>query len=371
MLNILHLYSNHKWTGSADHALNLVRWQNRDSRAHPIFACGHRRGSQNHLEQKATEMHLPCLEGLFLNKHLNWRMVPDIFALKKIVARHYIDVIHCHQDNDAFTAVLAGFGHRTVRTCYDGHLAALNFRQQVVFRRTAKILAASNQVRNYLQQKYPQQKIEAVDIAVDLEKFRPVPKSRKLQAEFGLDSREPVAGIVARVQKHKNFELLIAALELIATEVSQFKFLIIGRGTHIDTIARQPIQEKGLQDHVIFTGYRGDDYRDVLNLLDFKVFLYPGSDGSCRAAREALACGIPVIAAKRGILPELVKDGETGMLVDENPRSLATAMTTLIRKTQYRLDLSRAARTYARKVLRPEAYTDKVMAAYESVIANK
>ncbi len=296
-------------------------------------------------------------------------MVPDVYALKKIWARQHIDVIHCHQDNDAFAAVLAGFGHCMVRTCYDGHLAALNFRQQVVFRRAAKILTASNQVCNYLKHRYPQKKIEAVDIPVDLETFHPMPKSRELLEEFGIDPRGPVAGIVARVQKHKNFELLIDALEMTAAEIPQFKFLVVGRGTHIDTVARQPIQRKRLQDRVIFTGYREEDYRDVLNLLDFKVFLYPGSDGACRAVREALACGKPVIATRRGLLPELIKDGETGMLVDENPRLLASAMMTLFRETQYRLKLSRAAQAYAREVLRPDAYIDKVMAAYELITA--
>ena len=369
--NILHLYSNHKWTGPADHALNLVAWQKRDSRINPIFACSHRKGRQNHLWVKARERQLPCLNDLFLYKHLHWKMVSDVYALKKIVARRHIDVVHCHQNNDAFTAVLAGFGNRMIRTCYDGHLPAFNFRQRIVFRHAAKILAASNRVGNQLQQRYPHQEIEHIDIPVDLEKFRPMPKCRKLQKEFGIDSRDPVAGIVARVQKHKNFELLIDALEMIVKKLPQFKFLIVGRGTHIDTIARQPIEKKGLQKRVIFTGYRGQDYREVLNLFDFKVFLYPGSDGACRAVREALACGKPVIATKKGILPELIKDGETGMLIDENPQALANVMMMLFQKTQYRMEMARAARTYAQRVLNPEAYIEKVWAAYESITVDE
>ena len=186
-----------------------------------------------------------------------------------------------------------------------------------------------------------------------------MPKSLKLQKEFGISSRDPVAGIVARVQKHRNFSLLIEALEQIVKEIPKFKFLIVGRGTLIDTIARQPIQKKGLQNQVIFAGYRKDDYRDVLNLFDFKIFLYPGSDGACRAVREAMACGKPVIATKRGILSELIKDGETGVLVDENPQALAKAMITLVRENQYRLELAHAARTYAQVALNPERYLKK------------
>ena len=48
---------------------------------------------------------------------------------------------------------------------------------------------------------------------------------------------------------------------------------------YIDTVAREPVQHRGLGKNIIFTGYRGDDYRDVLNLFDYKIFLVPGSDG--------------------------------------------------------------------------------------------
>ena len=294
-----------------------------------------------------------------------------MYALKKIIARKHINAIHCHQNNDAFSTVLAGFGNRMVVTCYNGQPPVVNFRQRLFFRHAAIILAASQRVVNHLQQRYPHKDIQQVDIPVDLEKFRPRPKSHKLQNEFKISSGDPVAGMVARVQKHKNFGLLIDALEQVVKEMPQFKFLIVGRGTHMDTIARQPIHKRGLQNQVIFTGYREEDYRDVLNLFDFKVFLYPGSDGTCRAVREALACGKPIIATKRGILPELIKNGETGMLVDQNPHALAKAMMTLSRETHYRLKFSRGARTYAQSVLNPEIYMAKVIAAYESITANQ
>ena len=370
MKNILHLYSNHKWTGPADHALNLVAWQKTASRVNPIFACSRRDGSQNHLWAKARERQLPCLDDLFLYKHLHWKMASDVFSLRKIVTQQRIDVIHCHQDNDAFTAVLAGLGHQMIRTCYEGRPSALNFRQRVIFRHAAKIMTASHRVGNDLRKRYPHKNIEQVDIPVDLDKFQPKPKCLKLQKEFGISAQDPVAGIVARVQKHRNFPLLIDALEQIVKEIPQFKFLIVGRGTLIDTLARQPIQKKGLQNQVILAGYRKEDYRDVLNLFDFKVFLYPGSDGACRAVREAMACGKPVIATKRGILPELIKDGETGILVDENPQALAKAMITLFRENQHRLELARTARKYAQNALSPQRYLKKVIAGYESVIAS-
>jgi len=368
MKNVLHLYSNNKWTGPADHALNLVAWLMRREDVEAFFACGRRRGMQNQLYEKARQRHLGFVDDLVLKKHLSWEIFPDIYALKKNVTRKRINLIHCHQDNDALTAVLAGFGNRMIRTCYDGEPSSLNFRQRFFYHRTAKIITASLQIQNFLASIFPDKDIEQVDIPVDSDLFRPLEKSAKLLAEFGLTAETPVGGIVARVQKHRNFSLLLDAIEQVVREIPDFKFLIVGRGTHIDTVARQPVSRRGLGNTVIFTGYRKDDYRDVLNLFDYKIFLVPGSDGSCRAVREALACGKPVIATRRGILPELIRDGETGLLIEDKPADLARAMIAMVKEKDFRRRCSHTARQYAETILSPKRYINKVVACYDSII---
>ena len=367
-LKILHLYSNHKWTGPADHALNLVSWLKRRPGVNVYFGCSRRRRRQNHLINKAGERGIACVDGILLNKHLNWKVIPDIFSIKKLVDRNGIHLIHSHQYNDALTTILAGFGGRLIKTCYEGEPFPLSHRQGFIFRRTARIMTASVRVQKYLSEVYPDKIVEQVDIPVEPGHFRPLAKSEKLLAEFGLGIDDPVAGIVARVQKHRKFSLLLDALELVIREIPDFRFLIVGRGTHIDTLARQPVNRRGLEKHIIFTGYRKEDYRDVLNLFDYKIFLVPGSDGSCRAVREALACGKPVIAARKGILPELVKDGQTGLLIDERPQDLAEAILTMCRNHDYQQQCARAARQYAETILNPDRYVKKMIACYESMI---
>jgi glycosyltransferase involved in cell wall biosynthesis len=283
------------------------------------------------------------------------------------MARNGFNLIHSHQDTDALTAVMAGFGDRLIRTCYDGEPTPLNLRQRFFFRQTAKILTASTRVQTYLSEIYPDKDIEQVDIPVDLNWFCPLAKSEKILAEFGIRAADPVAGIVARVQKHRNFALLLDAVEQVVKEIPQFKFLIVGRGTHIDALARRPVKRRRLEKNVVFSGYRDDDYREVLNLFDFKVFLTPGSDGSCRAVREALACGKPVIATRKGILSELIKDGETGLLIDNRAADLVGAMLTMHREVDFRRHCSRAARRYAENFLCPENYVKKVVGCYDSL----
>ena len=331
------------------------------------FACARRPGVQNRLYRKAVERELPYVDGMYLNKHFSWEILPDIVSLKKTVSQRRIDLIHSHQDGDSMIAVLGGFGHRLIRTCYDGKPAPLSFRQRFALRRTARIMTASLAVRAHLAKILPDKSIEQVDIPVDGSRYCPRPKNEKLLAEFGVAAGEPVGGIVARVQKHRKFDILLNAIEQVVDQIPQFKFLIVGRGTHMDTLARRPVKQRGLEKNVIFTGYRDDDYGEVLNLFDFKVFLTPGSDGACRAVREALACGKPVIASREGILPELIENGKTGILIEDRTTDLVRAMLTMAKEKAFRQQCSGAARQYALDVLGSERYVQKVIDCYQSL----
>jgi glycosyltransferase involved in cell wall biosynthesis len=293
-----------------------------------------------------------------------------LYILKQLVRRRRVDLIHSHQENDCLTAVLAGCGHRLVRTCYDGDPPPLTPRRRFALAKTACILTASTRVRDFLAQAFPGKPVAQIDIPVDARKFRPKPKNTALCREFGLAPGQVVGGIVARVQKHRHFATLLAALAAVVREIPDLKFLVIGRGTHIDAVAREPARRLGLEKNLIFTGYRREDYLDVLNLLDYKVFLQPGSDGACRAVREALACAKPVIASRRGLLPELVRDGQTGILVDggnDEARGLAAAMLAFHRRADFRNRCAQAARSYAETDLDPERCVEKVLACYRRV----
>ena len=367
-MNVLHLYSNHKFTGPADHALNLAEGLGRRSGVSSPIACGWRKGTENYLWARAEQLDLELVQGFHLAKHLNWRIVPDVIRLRLLLKTRAYDLIHSHLDNDMLTALAAGCGRRLVRTVYAGEPWQLNWRQKAGFSMAAMILTASSRVRDSLSSLYPAKFIRHLQIPVDLGRFAHRTKNSRLLNEFGIAANQPVAGIVARVQHHRRFDLLLKSLRRVTTEIPNFKFLVIGRGTHLEEIAARPVQQMGLQDYVVFTGYRGEDYADVLNLMDFKIFLVPGSDGACRAVREALASAIPVVATRRGILPELIQEGETGHLVEETTESLARVMIGLCKDPARRIKMAESAREFAKKHLDPDRYVSEVVRCYNDLI---
>jgi glycosyltransferase involved in cell wall biosynthesis len=94
----------------------------------------------------------------------------------------------------------------------------------------------------------------------------------------------------------------------------------------------------------------------------------PGSDGSCRAVREAMALGIPVIAARRGMLPEIIENNREGLIVDDSPENLANAMMTLIENPGIREAMGQNARQKACEEFDLDKQTKKIEAIYEEVL---
>ncbi|MGI9592288.1 MAG: glycosyltransferase, partial [Myxococcota bacterium] len=205
--------------------------------------------------------------------------------------------------------------------------------------------------------------------AVDVERFAPAPPDPAVRAALGLTPEQRVVGIVARVQRHRRFDLLLQAMRRLAERDPLARLLIVGRGTHLDEVARRPAQALGIAERVVFAGYRADDYPDVLRAIDVLSFLVPGSDGGCRALLEAQACGIPAVATRRGALPEIVADGETGVLVAEDPEALCQAWLALLTDPARHAAFSRAARARAQALFTRERLAAEVDEIYRTVLA--
>jgi len=193
----------------------------------------------------------------------------------------------------------------------------------------------------------------------------------RFRAAVGLPAQAPVIGVVARLQRHRRFELLFEAFALLGRRRPDARLLVLGRGTHADAVAQRPVDRLGLGERVFLAGHRGADYPDALAAMDLLTYLVPGSDGTCRALQEAAAAGVPAVATRRGALPELVEDGRTGVLVEERPSALAEAWERLLDDPARRAALGAAARRRAREVFAPEALARAVEALYAAARAGR
>ncbi len=377
-MKVLHLFANHKWTGPAELAVNLcVGLQHRGMDV--TFAAGSPPcDSADHVAARAVARGLDVRAGLALSKHLRWvSNYLDARLLRKWFRHEQWDIIHTHLPNDHMIAAIARrrFSRKVpiVRSSYDGSGMKRNARARLLMRRgTDALIEASHMGLAADRQQFDLTAIpgEVIAPAIDLERFDPDRSLPLMRPRLELDDSDCVFGIVARMQTHRRFEVLLEAIQMAASRAPNLRLVIVGRGTNQETVARGPVREMGLESVVKFAGYlSGDEYVGVVKAFDVKVFLMPGSDGSCRAVREAMAMGKPVIAADRGMLCELVGDGDRGLVIEDTPETLAESMVLLASDQQRRCEMGRRARQYALDTLGIDRQTEAVARVYDQCLA--
>lgn len=379
MLEALHLFANHKVTGPAELALETARALARSGLARTRFVSSsvsktrYRDAWLQLLARERGQEEATELLGLRLSKHLSFSTLADVRRLARSLEERPHDLVHCHLPNDHLLAAWAVARTErpapVVRTLYDGEAPAPSWRTRRTLGRAAAVICLSREVARGLEEKHgiAKDRIHALEAPIDTARFDPARGVAAKRAALGIPADAFCIGIVARMQTHRRFEVLLEAVK--RARVPDLRLLVVGRGTNQETVAREPARALGIADRVVFSGYQaGEDYVATLACMDAKVFLVPGSDGSCRAVREALAMGVPVIAARRGILPELVKTGESGLVVEDEPEPLARAIESLADRERRRT-LSRRAREDAVARFSFETFARAVASVYEGAVS--
>jgi glycosyltransferase involved in cell wall biosynthesis len=121
------------------------------------------------------------------------------------------------------------------------------------------------------------------------------------------------------------------------------RFAFVGRGAR-EGVIREAIKRAALERHVTVAGW-APDLPAVMAALDIGLYVPLESDGMSRVLFEYLAAGRPVIAARTGVVPEVLSDGKQALLVPAGDASaLATAITRLLDDAELAERLGRSGR---------------------------
>jgi glycosyltransferase involved in cell wall biosynthesis len=336
-LSILHLVSNRWWTGTAEPVLALVKGVL--ERQHQVI-LGAPSGSQ--VEELARKAGIPLLEGLHLDPRFHPRSwLQDVHRLVRFLAETPVDVLHMHLTHDHWLGFLAaslrqGLTPRPticVRTVHSLRHSQARTSRWLLRYGADHLVTVSISLRRALMEKchIAPGAITVIPGAVDTQRFHLALSGAAIREELQLDPQVPLVGIVARIAPSRGHLTLVEAFAHVHRAIPQARLLLVGKGEFRPAVERR-VDELGLANIVLFAGYREDDLPEILAALDLFVLLAPGSEGSCRAALEAMAVGKPVIASRLGALEDIVRDGETGLLIEPHaPLPLAHAINRLLR----------------------------------------
>jgi glycosyltransferase involved in cell wall biosynthesis len=196
---------------------------------------------------------------------------------------------------------------------------------------TDQIITVSEQVKRELVSYAvaPPSKIAVIPLGFDLQPFLACQDHRgQFRHELGIPDGARLVAIVGRLYPIKNHRLFLDAAACVAIQEPSTRFVIVGDGV-LRPAMQQHAHELGIADRVIFTGWRRDLPR-VYADTDILV-VSSNNEGTPVAAIEAMAAGRPVVATRVGGLPDLIAEGETGLLIPpKDPHGLATAILCLL-----------------------------------------
>jgi len=215
---------------------------------------------------------------------------------------------------------------------------------QRMFLRGADVLIANSRAvaDSYARYVSKGQRVESIHNAVDT-KYLYLAESCDSRSRFKINSSEFVIGQIARIHPSKGQDVFIRALAQVVETHPNVRALIVG-DTVIDNSdwfldeLKQLVKELDLVDKIIFTGFV-EDIVEIYRSLDL-VVLPSKSEGFGRTIAEAMAMSKPVVATKVGGLPELILDGETGILIPpEDSNAFAEAILRVIENRQLASEL--------------------------------
>jgi glycosyltransferase involved in cell wall biosynthesis len=215
--------------------------------------------------------------------------------------------------------------------------------------RSTYVIANSQAVRDFLVERdgFDPNLIRVIRNGVDLERFTTVrPDRRRLFPHLEAQSRLIAVVANMNVETKGHADLIRAAAE-VSQKFHDAKFLLIGDGAERIRLEAMTA-ELGLSKTVLFLGLR-TDVPNILACCD--LFVLPSwAEGLPNSVLEAMAAGLPVVATRVGGIPEIIDDGENGLLVaPRDSHALAVAILQLLGNEGLAKQLARSAqeRAYA------------------------
>jgi len=284
-------------------------------------------------------------------------------------------VVHCHWTISGLIARLATWGQprplvlsvrgSDIHLMGTGVLGQLNRR---VYRWMDRVIAVSEDIAGKLERAgVDRGKIQVVYNGVD-QRFQPGDQAAA-RGQLGLPLSRFIVLFVGLLVPVKGLDVLLEALALI--RAPHLLGVLVGEGP-LKAELKLKAQRLGLGEQVVFAG--GQPTAQIPAWLQAAdVLVLPSrSEGRPNVVLEAQACGVPVVATRVGGTPELVQDGENGVLVESgDARDLARGLRAVMADEGYRRALAqRALARFQASGLTWEASARQVRDLYQQVLAS-
>ncbi len=318
-LRILMVVSSSATSGAERHAIHLAKLLK--DRGHTVeFVSPPIRWMAKLAEQSGVKSHFVDMKR---NAGLH-----ALAYLTRLVSKKKFDVVHAHLSRASYL----GFASATLRgvpIVSTVHVETRDPIYRTIARRSNRIVAVSNFVRGVLMGRGVDDNY--IDVVYNGTDFHDQGYTSPISVhqEFSVPLQRKMIGLVGRVCREKGHDVAVEALPQVLDENPEAQLLFVGRreGDFPDELIERTHELK-IAERVTFTGNR-DDVARMIDCMTLSIL--PSVMEACPlAALETMARGKALVASRVGGLEELVSHGETGLLVEQNAKALASGLNLLL-----------------------------------------
>ena len=290
-------------------------------------------------------------------------------SLRREIHRNEPDILHLQQGHLWFNALLPTIRPPLALTVHDprhhvGDAPSRKTPQWVMdfgFRRAHRLMVHGAHAKREL--------IEKCAIRESIVDVLPPPLTEPLPERFSAPSCDPPTVLFfGRIWPYKGLDILLRAQPLVSRATPGATFVIAGQGESLECYRRQ-IEDAGCF-HVINRWIGNAERSDLFRAATVVVLPYIEATQS-GVVPVAYGHARPVVATRVGALSEVVREGDTGLLVPpHDERALANALIRVLGDRSLQRKLSTGARRFAERELSPEKMADATLASYERLLAD-
>ena len=305
-------------------------------------------------------------------------IVTSVLRLKRLIKKYNIHILHCHEyksDIIGYLSVLNSGVHLiSTQHLWAGEALRARFYEfmdsLIIHSRVfEKIVAVSEEIKStLLNNGIKEERISVISNGIDVDSYSNSFPPEDIRFLAGTNADTRVVCCVGRLSPQKGHRYLIEAAPKIIKEMPNVVFLFVGDGplcAELKSLAGR----MGLQEKIIFLGFR-KDIASILKVSD--LFVLPSlNEGTPMALLEAMASGKAIVSAEVGGVPELITNGENGILVKPmDSEGLEKAILYLLKNPSIATEFGAKAKEFAKKNLSSKAMTRKYENLYDNIVRN-
>jgi glycosyltransferase involved in cell wall biosynthesis len=360
---ILHTEASLGWGGQERRILvEALAMRQRGHR--PAFACDPR----GELYRRVQEQNFPVTPMVFggVSNLCAW------MTLRRLLSVGAADLLNTHSSLDSWVGTLAWQSLRNrpllVRTRHLSTRVRDNWPTRWLYQTPAAIITTGQVTKDLLVERLgvPARRIFSIPTGVEMSEFVPREKNRELLAQLQIPQDAFIFGCVAVLRSWKGHLYLLEAFHELIQGGARAYLVLVGEGPY-RVVIQEKIAQLGLQPWVRLVGFR-DQVAPWFALMDVMVLASYANEGVPQSLLQAQAMARPVIGTTVGGIPEVIVEGETGLLVPPREAGrLAQAMGRLMAKADYREALGRRGRELVVERFTMDQMATEIEAVYEVV----